>query len=638
MADVSTLILDFLSIAGGGRGPALNQVAPYVLGAIFWGILAFVFYFLSDERRNSTDSLLLASFIILFLTGLSQTASHLILADGFEIAVPAKIAGIWSYIDILGSIIGRLLICAAFLQIILGQRDQSVQFLKVSAGIIILAVIYDHPSFWLAILGNSDLEKIVESAYIPYLSHLFFTLLFGFAFYISLRSLRKIRWPILIALCCFLLDSVLSIVVMQPDLELGPILNPIRGNLRLWSIPFIAYVALRIRHVEGQRLEHGIRVNERLEALGQLSSGIAHDFNNHLQIILGYTELALANDDLDKKQRLPLDKIQAAAESAGALVNQLLTFSRGQPPKFERVDLNKIITRLTPVLSRLLGPNIRLKHDLDHDAKNILGDVSMIEQIIINLVVNSKDAINGNGTISIELRSLTRHDANRYTGEAGYERTQLLVSDTGMGIDKKTIDRVFEPFFTTKPVGEGTGLGLATVYSTVKKHNGTSFIKSEPGKFTRVYLEFPVYTGPASPDNTPAMVQPVPTVHGETVLLAEDETSIRDLAQTVLQRAGYNVLVARDGQQAISIVNTYKNKIDLCLFDVTMPIMNGYDTYDRVAAKLIDTPVLFITGNTSRVAHVRRHLPHLQKPFSAQSLSEAVHHAMNEALNSFTAL
>jgi len=632
MSDSASLFLDFIAIIGGGRGPALYQLAPHVLGAIFWGSLSTVFVILYTGRRNPTDSLLLTSFNILLVTESSLIVSSLMMVEAYALPIPPIVTSIWSSLERFGGITGRVLLTAGFLQIVLGQRDLTINYLKVSAVFIAIATLYDLSPHWLALISNEQVRAVLESSDAFLLAQLPVTLLFGFAVYKTLRSLRKIRWPVLLALGSFLLDSILGMAVDHPNTNLGPILNPFRGHLQLWPIIFIAYVALRVRHVEGQRLQHGIQANERLEALGQLSSGIAHDFNNHLQIILGYTELAKASGNLDLKHRLPLNRIEEAAESAGALVNQLLAFSRGQPPEFDPVDLNEIITRLTPMLSRLLGPDIRLMQELDLNTKKILADVPMIEQIIVNLVVNAKDAITGNGIIAIQSRSLSKHDANRHTGEAGYERTQLLISDNGVGMDEKTIRRVFEPFFTTKSVGKGTGLGLSTVYSAVQKHNGTVFIKSEPNKYTRVYIEFPVCTEADSLNDPPPILQTLPVARGETILLAEDETAIRDLARTLLQGAGYNVLVARDGQHAVNIMRTYQAKIDLCVFDVTMPVLNGYDTYDYVAAEHPDTPVLFVTGNTSRVAHVRSHLPHLQKPFSKYNLFSQVRKVLDESV------
>ncbi|MFK8079535.1 MAG: ATP-binding protein [Granulosicoccus sp.] len=632
MSDSSTLFLDFIAILGGGRGPLLYQLAPHVLGSIFWGSLSIVFVVLYTGRRNPTDSLLLTSFNILFITELSLVFSRLIMVDGYSLPLAPLVSSLWSSLEHFGGITGRLLLSAGFLQIVLGQRDLTTNYLRVAAVAIAIASLQNLSPLWVALISNDAVRGALQSVHAPLLSHLPVTLLFAFAVFKTLGSLRKIRWPVLIALSSFFVDSMLGLAVNHPASQLAPVLQPFRGHLQLWPIIFITYVALRVRHVEGQRLEYGIQANERLEALGQLSSGIAHDFNNHLQIILGYTELAKASGNLDLKQRLPLNRIEEAAESAGALVNQLLAFSRGQPPEFDAVDLNEIITRLTPMLSRLLGPDIRLMQELDIDAKKILADVPMIEQIIVNLVVNAKDAITGNGIIAIQSRLLSKHEANRHTGEAGYERTQLLISDNGIGMDEQTIRRVFEPFFTTKAVGKGTGLGLSTVYSAVQKHKGTVFIKSEPNKYTRVYIEFPVCADANTHDDSLPLLPTLPVARGETILLAEDETAIRDLARTLLQGAGYNVLVARDGQHAVNIMRTYQGRIDLCLFDVTMPVLNGYDTYDCVAAEHPDTPVLFITGNTSRVAHVRSHLPHLQKPFAKYNLFSQVRSVLDESI------
>ena len=619
MSEIGTHVLDILALLGGGRVSPLNDITPHLLGVIFWGSLNLYLVLTRKGPRNNTDLLLMTSFVVLFFAELSQMFSSMYQANGWSLS--PLVYAIWMPLENAVCVAGRLLLVAAFVQFLLRDRSVTVQYLVASAGVLAMIALFKGLPLWLSIAGKQP--AVVSLFALPMLSAVpYFAIIamYIFAIYKMSSSMRQIRWPIFIALGYLLLDSIFELIVNHAHGNLQPILNPIRGNLQLWSIPFIAYVALRVRHVEGKRLEYGIQATERLEALGQLSSGIAHDFNNHLQIILGYTELAKSNTDLDRKQRVPLDRIEEAATSAGALVNQLLAFSRGQPPQFKPLDLNEIVTRLTPMLSRVLGANIKLAHDLDKNAQPILADAHMIEQIIINLVVNAKDAVVDGGTISIQTRYLTALDADQNTGEAGYERTQLLVADTGTGMDEKTVRRAFEPFFTTKPIGKGTGLGLSTVYSAVKKQNGTVFVKSETDRYTRVYVEFPVCRESVNTQCEPVVPDVSMVSQGETILLAEDENAIRDLARSLLQSAGYNVLVAIDGQHAINIMRTYKARVDLCIFDVTMPVLNGYETYDRIAKTHADIPVLFITGNTSRVAHVRNHLPHLQKPFTQANL------------------
>lgn len=628
VSDTSNLILDILALLGGGRGSALNELTPHMLGSLFWGSLSSYLILANRGKRTFTDVLLISSFVLLFIGEVSLFISALVVAK--NIIVAPGVTSILAPLEKGVCTAGRLVLSAAFLQFLLRQRQLTTRYLWAAACLTTLLMFYEQLPLWLSLLGDGTGMAKLYTVPSPWVSYGPVILLLVFATYKMLTSMRQVRWPIVAAMSCLVIETLLALVVEQANVHLGPILDPIRGNLQLWAIPLIAYVALRVRHLEGRRREHGIEASERLEALGQLSSGIAHDFNNHLQIILGYTELAKGSNILSAKQQIPLDRIEEAAESAGALVNQLLAFSRGQPAKFEPIDLNEVITRLTPMLSRLLGSDIKLIHDLDLNVQKINADSHMLEQIIINLVVNAKDAIKHSGVISLQSRAVSAQEKSQHNGEPGTTRTQLLVADTGMGMDEKTVRRVFEPFFTTKPIGQGTGLGLATVYSAVQKHNGNVFIRSEPNLHTRVYIDFPVCDEPTS--HLPLADKPaaIKSSLGETVLLAEDETAIRDLAYTLLSSAGYNVLIARDGQHAINILQTYKSTINLCVFDVSMPVLNGYDTYDRVAQTHPQIPVLFITGNTSRVAHVRGNLPHLQKPFSKSSLFRMIRNILDK--------
>ncbi len=630
MTDTGNLLLDILALFGGGRGRVLNELTPHLLASLFWGGLSLYLLLTLHGKRSNTDRLAIASTLVLFVSELGLFIAALAVAT--EMVVPMGLRAMLSPLESGLGTVGKLLLSAAFLQLLLRQRELTISYLSIGLSVIGLAVLYQQLPALPDLLDNKLRLHNANLNTSAWASHAPAILLLGFAIVKMLGSTRKIRWPIVIAMACLTLASSLALIVDQAQTSLGSVLDPIRGNLQVWVIPFVAYIFMRVHHVEGRRRKHTIEASERMEALGQLSSGIAHDFNNHLQIILGYTELAKSVEQLSLKQRMPLDKIEHAAESAGALVNQLLAFSRGQPTHFSPVDINEVITRLTPMLSRLLGSDIRLINDLDLDVQPINADTHMLEQIIINLVVNAKDAIKHSGNISMQSRALSKQENNNYTGEAGTERVQLLVADSGTGMDEKTLRRVFEPFFTTKPIGQGTGLGLSTVYSSVQKHNGSVVIKSEPGLYTRVYIEFPVCkesTLPPPDRQTPARLS---TGVDETILLAEDETTIRDLTQTLLSSAGYNVLIARDGQHAINILQTYKASISLCVFDVSMPVLSGYDTYDHVARTHPNIPVLFITGNTSRVAHIRSHLPHLQKPFSKSSLLRMVRRILDKEI------
>lgn len=619
--------LDILALTGGGRGPTINDVTPHMLGAIFWGAFGLYLTFFYKMFKANADGLLIASIILHFIAELS--AFFRVTLEVFtSIHISLYTSTCWEALQNLLTDTGRILLCAAFLHFVIRQSRLTKFFIKLCFAFAALVVLPKTPLILNSFVNNgAELEEI----YNPYLGTTSEFLLIAILAYCIVRiatSKRQIRWPVMIALACLLVESLFESYLNLTNRAQAASLLPISGNLQLWAIPIISYAVLQVRHVELLRRHHGIQANERLEALGQLSSGIAHDFNNHLQIILGYNEIAKSVCDQSHKQQDPLDRIEEAALKAGELIDHLLAFRRGQPSEFKAVCLNDIVTKLNPMVSRLLTPNTKLIHDLDPDIRPIYADQTMLEQVIINLVVNAKDAINENGSITISTRSLSVADIRGDTGEVGYERTQLCVSDDGIGMNESTRGRIFEPFFTTKALGKGTGLGLSTVYNVVKNHRGSVHVKSKPNHYTRIYAEFPVSEQPKPNerlDLDSSVRQSKNTLSPSlTILLAEDEPEIRNLARTLLEANGHQVLIAHDGQHAVNIMHSRKDSVDLCLFDVMMPVLTGYEAYEWILKTHPDTPVLFISGDASRTSIVQPHLPHLQKPFTNAQLSEKI--------------
>lgn len=633
MADFISYALDILALTGGGRGPAINNVTPHMLGAIFWGAIGLYLARCYKMFKPNADGLLIASIIIQFIAEFSEFANaSLEVFNNFPDKVCPSLC--WEAVHNLLSDTGRILLCTAFLHFIIRQTQLTALFVNLTLGFIVLVLVSEA----LSVLNSLfSINTGVEEIYRPYLDLMSEILVIAILAYCIVRiapNKRQIRCPVMIALAFLLVESVIDCYLNLTDGALATSLLPISGNLQLWAIPLVSYAALQVRHVEQIRRHHGNQANERLEALGKLSSGIAHDFNNHLQIILGYNEIAKRINHQTSEQQEPLDRIEEAALKAGKLVDHLLAFRRGQPSEFKVVCLNDVITQLNPMVSRLLTSNTELILDLDKNIRPIYAEQTMLEQVIINLVDNAKDAINGRGTITISTRSLSSEDRHGNTGEASYERTQLIVSDGGTGMDENTIAHIFEPFFTTKAIGKGTGLGLSTVYSVVKNHQGSVYVKSKPNRYTRIYAEFPVSH----------LAKPVVThdVHGTigqsfknlpsnlTILLAEDEPAIRNLAQASLEANGHHVLIALDGQHAVNIMRADQDSVDLCLFDVMMPVLTGYEAYTRILKSHPNTPVLFICGDASRTSSVHAHLPHLQKPFANTQLYEKIRSVLED--------
>jgi PAS domain S-box-containing protein len=376
---------------------------------------------------------------------------------------------------------------------------------------------------------------------------------------------------------------------------------------------------------EQTQTEERLRHIEKMDTVGQLAGGVAHDFNNLLQIVLGNADLCLALG-APELMRSALGEIQEAGKRAAALVKQLLSFSRnmGQP---KSVALGGLVDRMLPLLRRLLGEHILIKVEASGSGFDVWGDESQLEQVVVNLCVNARDAMAEGGHLTILLSqcSVNRGEAERLglSGPGAY--VALEVADTGSGMNEAIRRRVFEPFFTTKAPGVGTGLGLATVFAVSKRHGGSVEVRSQVGKGSR----FRVLLRPAErPEEKPvAPLQPVPTRNQRLqVLLAENDLSVRKITHRFLEAAGHDVVAVQDGEEAVSRIQAQGAAFDLLVLDAIMPKVNGPEVY-RAFRMLSAAPVLFVTGHDFNVLET---LPHdraralLYKPFRATDLASAI--------------
>ena len=391
---------------------------------------------------------------------------------------------------------------------------------------------------------------------------------------------------------------------------------------------------------ERQRLEDQLRQAQKIEAVGQLAGGIAHNFNNLLTAILGYTELLLARSGTNDADRADLEEIRKAGEKAAALTGQLLAFSRKQAQMPEAIDLNCTLTDLQEMLRRVVREDIRLTFDLAPTPAFISVDPNELEQVILNLALNARDALPAGGHIRLEV-------AHAHSSEALNPNSQVLppgeyvrfsVSDDGAGIAPSARPHLFEPFFTTKPVGKGTGLGLASVYGIVQHSNGFISVDSELGRGTTFTLHFPALSRSRSVDVPPADPWPSPPVeHAQeqrTILLVEDEDSVRAVASALLRQQGYHVLEASTPRAALTIFEQHARQIDLLLTDVVMPEMSGPALAQRFVGMRPELPVLFISGYTTPALAREMENPKmkfLSKPFQASALVAAVRDIFNQA-------
>ncbi len=372
----------------------------------------------------------------------------------------------------------------------------------------------------------------------------------------------------------------------------------------------------------------------KMESIGRLAGGVAHDFNNQLCVILGHTEAALEQLPSASPLREPLAEAHAAALRSAELTRQLLAFARRQPVAPRPIDLNEIVGSSLGMLRRLMGEHIELRWKPAADPWSALLDPSQVDQILINLCVNARDALNGGGQVTIGTRNVTVDEpaSAEWDHLAPGEFVQLEIADNGAGIAEPLLPHIFEPFFTTKPAGQGTGLGLATVYGVVTQNDGAIRVRSRVGQGTRFEIVFPRRAGAAAHDAGP----PQPASGGnETILLVEDESALLRLATMLLTRLGYGVIPAGRPEDALRLAERHAGAIDLLVTDLVMPGMNGRELAARITARDPRVKCLFVSGYSADViAHQGvidegAHL--LEKPFSLHRLAASVREALASA-------
>jgi len=385
------------------------------------------------------------------------------------------------------------------------------------------------------------------------------------------------------------------------------------------------------------RLESQLRQSEKLKSIGQLAGGVAHDFNNILTVIHGFTNLLLTQEHKDPTVVDQLNQIAVAAERARDLTKQLLMFSRRQVMKPITLDLNKIIRDLAKMLVRLLGEQTELKVACSEEPFLVEGDRSMLEQIILNLVANARDAMAPGGCVTLRTELI---EIKGGTGEPLHPEAypghfiRLTSQDTGCGMDERTLTRIFEPFFTTKEMGKGTGLGLATVYGVVKQHKGWIQVESEVGVGTAFHVYLPLSAAHLSGGIT-APVEAKALGGTETILVVEDEVAVRQLILTILRSAGYTVLEAGGGLDAIGVWEANRERIDLLLTDLVMPgLISGIDLGQKLAAEKPELKVIFSSGYSADVIGEDLTLDasthFLAKPYQPQGLLKMVRECLDE--------
>ena len=385
---------------------------------------------------------------------------------------------------------------------------------------------------------------------------------------------------------------------------------------------------------ERKHLEEQFRQAQKMEAIGQLAGGVGHDFNNLLTVIKGNSELLLARLDPAQPLHKSAEQIKKSADQAAVLIRQLLAFSRMQVLQPRVLDLNSIVAETGKMLPRLLREDIEVVLLLGTSLARVKADQNQIEQIILNLAVNARDAMPKGGKLTIETTNfdLDENYGRLHPGVKPGRYVILAVTDTGTGIDAETQAHIFEPFFTTKEPGKGTGLGLATVYGIVKQSGGWIWVYSEVGQGTVFKIYLPKVEEVVQADKPSGFRTPPPR-GTETILLVEDQDGIRDLARPFLEDMGYKVLEASDGKAALQIAQQHQGEIDLLLTDIVMPIMGGYELAQRMAILRPEVKVLYVSGYAEYASAPAGNLDHdafrLQKPFSMDALARRVRETLN---------
>ena len=391
---------------------------------------------------------------------------------------------------------------------------------------------------------------------------------------------------------------------------------------------------IRRESEEKKSLQAQLLHAQKMEAVGTLAGGIAHDFNNILTAIIGYGNVMRMRLKGDDPHREYLDQILSASERAANLTRSLLAFSRKQVINTRPVNLNEIIRIIQKLLARLIGEDIELRVALSESDPVVMADSGQLEQVLMNLATNARDAMPGGGCFAVTTEVVTvdeQYASLHGYGEAG-RYAVITVSDTGVGMAEETRARIFEPFFTTKEMGKGTGLGLSIVYGIVKAQRGYVNCYSEPGKGTTFKIYLPLTSAAVGAESASKAV--TPRGGGETVLVAEDSEEVRRLTTTVLSDFGYSVIEAVDGEDAVNKFLENRDAVSLLLFDIIMPKKNGKDAYEEIRAIRPDIKVIFTSGYTADIIHQRGFIDEgltlLTKPLSPRDLLAKIHEVIEE--------
>ena len=379
-----------------------------------------------------------------------------------------------------------------------------------------------------------------------------------------------------------------------------------------------------------KRIEKQLLQSQKMEAVGRLTGGVAHDFNNLLTAIRGYTDMALEQIDQDTQLFQDLKEIQVSAERAMNLTRQLLLFSRRQPMEFRQMDLNVTVENLLGLLHRIIGEDIEVHYDLYKDPIFIFADPTSIEQMVLNLVVNARDALSEGGKITVRTCRIHFDQKDVENSSEGYpgDFVCFSVSDTGSGMSKSTLEHIFEPFYSTKEFGKGSGLGLSVVYGIIQQHKGWIDVQSEKGHGSTFKIYLPIASKKAESKNRIDLPHHIRKGNGERILIIEDEDSVRHFAKRALEKGGYQVFVASDDKEALRIFQQEKGNFQLVFSDVVLPNTNGIKLAENLLKQNPEIKIILTSGYTDQKSQWKiireKGFPYLQKPYTFAVLLKTI--------------
>lgn len=412
------------------------------------------------------------------------------------------------------------------------------------------------------------------------------------------------------------------------------------GTIECFSVVLRDISSIREAEQERSILQEELHQTKKMTTMGRLAGGVAHDFNNLITVIMGYAELAMLSSAKGRSDESELKMILESAQKAARLSSQLLDFSSKQMIEPEVINLNTVIHDAQQLIESLLGESVEVDWQEESDLWSIKIDQSQLEQIILNLTVNARDAIDDQGvfTVRTENLMLSRKNANLLGLQEGGDYILLTVTDTGCGIDAKHLEHIFEPFFTTKEKGKGTGLGLSAVFGAVKQNNGHIKVHSEVGSGTTFQIYFPRALVEIETEIMHSVSEPETQVEhsGESILLVEDNAEIRSLLTTVLTDSGYDVMTAENGAKALDVYDTRNGEFDLIVSDVVMPVMNGMEFYRQLQKKNPLARVILMSGHTDHMVTLEdldsNYVNLLSKPFPTAKFTETIREVLDSVV------